>query len=134
MITTGSRPFARCRQRGVLSTECAVALGILAVAVIPMSLAFLHEARYSRACHQRAATMEIVDGEMEILAAGEWRSYASGSRDYPLTAATATNLPPGRLQLEISTADALGRVSLRLAWEPASGRTNGRVVRERQVR
>ena len=122
------------RQRGVLAMECVAALGIFALAALPLSLAFLGEARSSRACHHRAATMEIVDGEMEILAAGEWRSFGTGRHDYAVTASAATNLPPGQFRLEVGAGDAVGSTRLRLAWMPADGRTNGLVVRERSVR
>lgn len=128
------RSFAFKRQRGALVTECVVALGLFALAVGPLSLAFLGEARYSRACHHRAAVMEIVDGEMEILAAGEWRSFPAGAHPYRVTASAATNLPPGQFRLEVAGADLAGNTRLRLAWMPANGRTNGWVFRERSVR
>jgi hypothetical protein len=104
-----------------------VALGIFALATFPLSFAFLHEARYSRACYHRAATMEIVDGEMEILAAGEWRGFGPGVHNYPVTASSSTNLPPGNFRLTIETN------RLRLEWRPASGRTNDLIARERTL-
>ncbi len=129
------RSSAFKRQRGALVTECVVALGLFALAVGPLSLAFLGEARYSRACHHRAAVMEIVDGEMEILAAGEWRSFSPGAQPYRIKASAATNLPPGQFRLDVTGgADGTGSTRLRLAWMPANGRTNGWVFRERNVR
>ncbi len=128
------RSSAFNRQRGALVTECVVALGLFALAVGPLSLAFLGEARYSRACHHRAAVMEIVDGEMEILAAGEWRGYPPGAHRYPVKASAATNLPPGQFRLEVTGANVAGISRLRLAWMPANDRTNGWVLREREVR
>src|SRR5438876_3763817 len=70
-------PFA-----GFLSIELAVAMAILAATLIPMSYAFLHERQLSRACYYRAVAMEIVDGEIELLRAGEWRAFAEGSNSY----------------------------------------------------
>jgi hypothetical protein len=99
---------------------------MVAIAVIPLAFAFLQEANYSRACYHRAAAMEIVDGEMEILAAGEWKAFPPGGHDYSVTAASATNLPPGRFRLSVA-AD-----RLRLEWQPV-GKTNGAVVRERTL-
>jgi len=132
-MVTRPFPFRRARgQRGAFATECVVALGIFALAAMPLSLAFLREARYSRACYQRAATMEIVDGEMEILAAGEWRSFGPGTHPYPSLASAATNLPAGGFQLNVVPAGE--STQLRLAWAPAGSRTNGAVVRERIVR
>ena len=77
--------------------------------------------------HERtvvAVPMELVDGEMEILVAGEWRAFAPGTHDYPLRGAAATNLPPGRCQLTITTN------LLRLEWKPDQRRGVGAVVRE----
>ena len=130
--SAGSRSMIR-RWRGGLScagalvTECVVALGIFSLAVFPLTFAFLHEARYSRACYHRAAAMEIVDGEMEVLAAGEWRAFGPGVHVYPVTAAAATNLPTGGFHLTV------GSNRLRLEWRPSGGRTNGSVRRERSL-
>jgi len=120
-------PPARARRRGALATECVAALGLFALAALPLSFAFLHEARYSRACYHRAASMEIVDGEMEILAAGEWRGFPPGVHAYPVTASSATNLPPGGFWQTVETN------RLRLEWRPANGRTNHLVARERSI-
>jgi len=125
MVLPPPNQTARARQRGALATECVVALGLFALAALPLSIAFLHEARYSRACYHRAATTELVDGEMEILAAGEWRRFAPGVHRYPVTASAATNLPPGGFWLTVETN------RLRLEWRPADGRTNHLIARER---
>ena len=121
------RGGARQRESGALSTECVLALGMLAVAVIPLLFAFMQEAAYSRACYYRAAAMEIVDGEMEILAAGEWKAFAPGQHDYPVKASSATNLPPGRFKLSVEAH------RLRLEWRPTGSRTNNTVAREREL-
>ena len=39
--------------------------------------------------------MEIIDGEMEMLHAGDWRNYLDGEHPYKVKANAATNLPPG---------------------------------------
>ena len=109
---------------GFLSMELIVALAILFVAVIPLAYSFLSDARLLRVGYERAVTMELVDGEMEILVAGEWRAFAPGTHDYPLSGAAATNLPPGRCQLTLTTN------ALRLEWKPNQRRGVGAVVRE----
>jgi hypothetical protein len=129
VIRSPSREWRwRRRRRGALATECVVALGLFALAAFPLTFAFLHEARYSRACYYRAATMEIVDGEMEILAAGEWRKFKPGIHAYPVPAAAATNLPAGEFLLSVEPS------RLRLEWRPASGRTNDLIRREVELR
>ena len=109
---------------GFLSIELAVAMAILAATLIPMSYAFLHERQLSRACYYRAVAMEIVDGEIELLRAGEWRAFAEGSNSYSTRAESARNLPPGRFVLTRE-----GK-RLRLEWLPEKRKKGGRVSRE----
>lgn len=68
--------------------------------------------------------MEIVDGEMEILVAGEWRAYPEGTHEYNVSARAASNLPRGKFVLTRT-----GN-RLRLEWSAASARGIGKVVRE----
>ena len=104
--------------------ELIVALAILFVAVIPLAYSFLSDARLLRVGYERAVTMELVDGEMEILAAGDWSSYPDGSQNYPVPAHAAATLPPGRFQLTKA-----GK-HLRLEWQPDAKCGLGVVARE----
>ena len=114
----------RRNERGGLIVELAVALSILAAALIPLGLSFANDQRACRRYYERAVALEIVDGEMEALVAGEWRAYREGEQPYPVRAAAAQNLPPGRFVLTIQ-----GR-RLRLAWQPDQPRAGAPVVRE----
>jgi len=104
--------------------EAVVALGILALVMIPISFSFVSEHRACRASYDRAVAMELVDGEMEILRAGEWRQFPRGSRPYALTGAAAANLPPGRFILTVQER------LLRLEWQPGAKDQGGKVTRE----
>ena len=119
---------ARGRRRGSLMVELLVAMAILAGALLPLAYSFGSEKRLARAAYQRAVALEMVDGEMEILAAGEWRAYPAGRSEYPVHAAAATNLPPGRFVLTIEGS------KVRLEWRPAVKRHGGAVVREVEFR
>jgi hypothetical protein len=112
------------RERGALATECVIALGILAAVMLPLSFSFMQEAKVFRAYYNRAIAMEIVDGEMELLAAGEWRAFPTGRQAYAVHAASATNLPPGEFLLTLAAGSA------RLEWIPRGRRAGGTVVRE----
>ena len=112
------------RKRGFLTVELVVAMAILLVAVFPLSYDFLRERQLSRACYYRAVAMEIVDGEIEVLQAGEWRAFGEGSQPYSVRAESAANLPPGRFVLSRE-----GN-RLRLEWLPAKRGAGGRVSRE----
>ena len=114
------------RKRGALATECVIALGILAVVMLPLSVSFQQEARVFRAYYHRAIALEIVDGEMELLVAGEWRSFQSGRQKYSVRAAAATNLPPGEFFLTLEGGSA------RLEWRGHHG--GGTVVREAKLK
>jgi hypothetical protein len=117
-------PPNSARQRGALIVELLVAIALLVGALLPCAYSIASEKRLARAFYQRAVAMEIVDGEIEVLAAGEWRAFASGTNDYPVRAGAATNLPPGQFLLTLE-----GR-KVRLEWRPAVKHHGGRVVRE----
>ena len=122
MVTTITN--ASARRTGSLSVELLVAIAILAGALLPMAYSLASEKRLVRATYQRAVAMEIVDGEMELLAGGAWHSYSDGVYKYPISARAATNLPPGQFLLTVK------RPNLRLEWQPAVKMHGGKVVRE----
>lgn len=109
-------------------TEWVVALGIFTLACVPLAFEFLHENHLCHAYYLRAAAMEIVDGEIELLAAGEWRAFRTGRQPYSVKADSATNLPPGEFVLTL-TED-----RLRLEWNPKTRNKGGAVVREVRLR
>jgi hypothetical protein len=116
--------LSRAKNRAALMTEWVVALGIFTLACVPLAFEFLHEKYLCHAYYLRAAAMEIVDGEMELLAAGEWRAFRAGRQPYSVKAESATNLPPGEFVLTL-TED-----RLRLEWNPKTRNKGGAVVRE----
>jgi len=116
------------RERGALATECVVALGILAAVMIPLSFSFMQETKMCRAYYHRAVALEIIDGEMELLVAGEWKAFRDGRQTYPVAAASATNLPLGEFALTLR--DGLAR----LEWTPQSRGVGGAVVREAKLK
>ncbi len=117
-------PHRRLRQRGSLMIELLVALAILTGALLPLAYSFASERRLARAYYQRAVAIELVDGEMEALRAGQWRAFSAGTHDYQVRAGAATNLPPGRFTLSVQPG------KLRLRWQPAARHHGGPVTRE----
>jgi hypothetical protein len=106
-----------------LSVELLVAVAILLGALLPLAYSLASEKRFARTAYQHAVAMEIVDGEMEALAAGEWRDFSPGVHEYQVHAVAATNLPPGKFLLTIEAG------KMRLEWQPA-GKARATVVRE----
>ena len=112
------------RERGSLMVELLVALALLIGVLFPLAYSFATERRLARSYYQRAVAMEIVDGEIETLLAGEWRAFSPDTHDYAVHAGAATNLPPGRFILSVQPG------KLRLRWQPALKDRGGPVSRE----
>lgn len=123
-MVTQTHSTGRARERGALQADLLVAMAIIAVAMIPLSAGFMTEQKVLRSHYWHAVAMELVDGEMEILVAGEWRALPEGAQTYPIKAGAAKNLPPGKFTLTRT-----GK-SLRLEWTPDKGGSGGKVVRE----
>jgi hypothetical protein len=114
----------RHRAHGWLVAELMFALSFIVVALIPLAYSFRAEQKLVRAHYNQAVAMEIVDGELEILHAGDWPNLLEGEHLYKVSAASATNLPPGGFFL--SRTGAL----VRLEWRPARKQAGGTVTRE----
>ena len=116
------------RQRGWMTTELVVAMGILTVTMLPLAFSFVSEMKLCRGYYYRAVAMEIVDGEMEILAAGEWRAFKPGAQTYTVRADAAKVLPPSHFVLTLENE------RVRLEWLPDKKNKGGRVVREARAK
>ena len=130
MKTKPPQPFpARLRdRRGILMMDLVAAIFIFTAAILPLAYSFIQETQMLRAEYHRAVAMEIVDGEMEILAAGDWRNFPDGAQDYPVHAKAAVNLPPGKFLLTKNGNH------LRLEWNADKRQGIGPVIREVTVK
>lgn len=118
------QPCRRVTERGALMTEMVVAMALLLMAMLPLAYSFAQEQEYLRSCYQRAIAAEIVDGELEVLLAGEWRAFHEGGQEYLPKGGAMKNLPAGRFELTMTNRQ------VRLAWLPAAKGHGGGVVRE----
>jgi hypothetical protein len=118
-----------CRKRngGWMVAELLVAIAILALAMIPLAYSFRSEERLVRAHYNEVVAMEIIDGEMEMLRAGNWRAFLEGEQEYPVIAESRTNLPAGKFLLIRSNC------TLRLEWRPEKKGMGGIIRREALV-
>jgi hypothetical protein len=119
-----SRVQRRRAAGGVLQIDLVVGMAILTLAIVPLGFSFEHERQVLKAEYFRSAALEIVDGEMEILAAGDWRHFPDGTQNYPVHSPTLANLPPGTFQLT-KTGN-----HLRLIWASDQHKGIGEIVRE----
>jgi len=116
------------RESGALITEIVIAMAILVAAMMPLAYSYMDEQRMVRNLYQKSVAMEIIDGEMEILVAGEWRSFKEGTQPYPIETKTSKNLPHGTTTLTIE-----GK-HLRLEWKPEKAVQGRAIVREATVK
>lgn len=112
------------RRRGFLEVDLLVGLAILTIAVMPLGFAFARERQVLRMEYQRAVINEIVDGEMEILAAGAAENIPDGTQVYSFSSRAAENLPAGHCQLTKAGSH------LRLEWLPDEKSGISAVIRE----
>jgi hypothetical protein len=112
------------RERGFLEVDLLVGLAILSLAIVPVGFSFAREQKVLKIEYARNVANEIVDGEMEILAAGDWKNFPDGVQNYSVRANAASRLPPGHFQL------AKTGNHLRLEWTPDAKHGVSAVVRE----
>lgn len=116
-------------RQGIVMIELVVAIGILTAALLPLAYSYMNEQHQCHLMYIRAIAMELVDGQMELLAAGRWHEVAGdGTYDYPVNAGAAQNLPPGKFTLTVFHSQ------LRLEWRPDSPRFGRPVIREATAR
>ena len=108
--------------------DAVVAMAVLSLAIVPLGFSFARERQVLKIEYLRGVADEIVDGEMEILAAGDWKDFPDGSQIYSVHANADANLPPGHFQLT-KTGN-----RLRLEWTPDKRQGVGAVVREATVK
>lgn len=104
--------------------ELVVAVAILTIALLPLAYSYVNNQRLLRHAHHRAAALELVDGEAEVLAAGALLKFPPGESTYPMPTGAITNLPAGRFIL-VRT-DRSGT----LTWQPDRPLLGGGVRRE----
>jgi hypothetical protein len=125
MVISASKHYGA---QGWLVAELMFALSVIIIALIPLAYSFRSEQKLLRAHYNQAVAMEIIDGEMELLHAGEWRKILEGEQPYKVTANAATNLPPGAFFLSRTGA------MFRLEWRPAKKNSGGQIFRNVTMR
>jgi len=128
MKTAWTQASPRRRTRGFLEVDLMVALAILTLAVLPLGYSFARERQVLKIEYFRGVANEIVDGEMEILAAGAGKNLPAGPQTYHVQSRAAEKLPPGHFQLT-----RIGN-HLRLEWLPDGKSGIGAIVREATVK
>jgi hypothetical protein len=116
------------RRAAFLTAEIMIAIALLSAVLLPISYSFNQEMKVARSAYYQAVAMELVDGEMELLRAGEWKSFPEGSHEYKIRALAITNLPPGHFTFTRQNE------TLRLEWTPLKKGKGGNVMREAKIK
>jgi hypothetical protein len=128
MKSTLSSPILPRRTRGFLEVDLLVGLAILSLAIMPVGFSFARERQVLRIEYIHGVANEIVDGEMEMLAAGDWKNYPDGVQNYSVHANAVASLPPGHFQLTKAGNH------LRLEWSSDWKHSGASVIREVTIR
>src|SRR5438874_2025917 len=91
----------RSSEQGSLLIELILGLTIAGFVLIPMGFSIRSETKLTRSYYYHATAMEIVDGEMEVLLAGEWKKYQQGVQPFRVHAQAAKSLPQGNFILSL---------------------------------
>jgi len=121
MILTQTTRLARCR--AFLKLDVAVAIAILLIVFIPFSVSSIGDLDLARRHYFEAVARQLIDGEMDLLLAGERRKYTPGEHRITPVGRAVKNLPEGEFVLTV-----LHR-KLTLAWVPTKSARWGRIER-----
>ena len=126
MILSRTTRVARCR--AFLQLDVAVAITVLALVFIPLSISSSGDLDLARRHYFEAVALQLIDGEMDVLLAGERRKYILGEHRITPVGEAVQNLPEGEFVLTVHDQ------KLTLAWVPKKLAKWGRVERVVQLK
>ena len=123
------RPTTRLAKRlAFLQLDVAIALTVLALVFIPLSVSSSGGLDLARRHYFEAVALQLIDGEMDVLLAGERRKYTTGEHRITPVGEAVQNLPEGEFVLTVHDQ------KLTLAWVPKKLAKWGRVERVVQLK
>ena len=123
------RPTTRLTNRlAFLQLDVAVAITVLALVFIPLSVSSSGDLDLARRQYFEAVALQLIDGEMDVLLAGERRKYTPGEHQIKPVGGAVQNLPEGEFVLTVHDQ------KLTLAWVPTKRAKWGRVERVVQLK
>lgn len=118
------RPTTRLTNRlAFLQLDVAVAITVLALVFIPLSVSSSGDLDLARRHYFEAVALQLIDGEMDVLLAGERRKYTTGEHRITPVGEAVQNLPEGEFVLTVQ------EQKLTLAWMPNKRAKWGRIER-----
>ena len=123
------RPTTRLTNRlAFLQLDVAVAITVLALVFIPLSVSSSGDLDLARRQYFEAVALQLIDGEMDVLLAGERRKYTPGEHQIKPVGEAVQNLPEGEFVLTVHDQ------KLTLAWVPTKRTKWGRVERVMELK
>ena len=123
------RPTTRLANRlAFLQLDVAVAITFLALVFIPLSISSSGDLDLARRHYFEAVALQLIDGEMDVLLAGERRKYTTGEHRITPVGEAVQKLPEGEFVLTVHDQ------KLTLAWVPTKRAKWGRVERVVQLK
>ncbi len=111
------------RRRAFLQLDVAIALTVLTLVFIPLSVSSSGGLDLARRHYFEAVALQLIDGEMDVLLAGERRKYTLGEYGITPVGEAVQNLPEGKFVLTVK------QKQLTLTWVPTKQAKWGRVER-----
>ncbi len=121
MILSRTTRVAKCR--AFLQLDVAVAITVLALVFIPLSISSSGDLDLARRHYFEAVALQLIDGEMDVLLAGERQKYTTGEHRITPVGEAVQNLPEGEFVLTVQ------EQKLTLAWMPNKRAKWGRIER-----
>ena len=116
------------RRRAFLQLDVAIALTVLALVFIPLSVSSSGDLDLARRHYFEAVALQLIDGEMDVLLAGERRKYTTGEHRIKPVGDAVQNLPESKFVLTVQDE------KLTMAWVPTKRAKWGRVERVVQLK
>ena len=111
-----------------LQLDVAIAITVLALVFIPLSVSSSGDLDLARRHYFEAVALQLIDGEMDVLLAGERRKYTLGEYGITPVSEAVQNLPEGKFVLTVK------QKQLTLTWVPTKRAKWGRVERVVQLK
>lgn len=111
----------------MLTLEWVIAMAMFLIAFVPLGVLAAREFRLARSLYVRAVAGEILDGELEVLLAGGWKSLSLGTNLLVVRAEATNSLPPGRFESVFEPP------RLTVQWRAAKPHLGGDTLRRGEV-
>ena len=107
-----SRTTRLAKRSAFLQLDVAIAITVLVLVFIPLSVSSSGDLDLARRHYFEAVVLQLIDGEMDVLLAGERRKYTPGEHRIKPVGESVQNLPEGEFVLSVQDQ------KLTLAWVP----------------